>query len=75
MPLLRIQLDTDRTTARRVIDLHRAGRTHPESRAAAEAEVWRKGYTPAAVPVFIGTTNGDPVRLVYEVEIYTDTTP
>ncbi|GAB7043901.1 MULTISPECIES: hypothetical protein [Catenuloplanes] len=70
MPLLRIQLDTDRNTARRVVDLHRRGGTHPESRAAAEAEVWRKGHTPAAAPIFVGITNGEPVRLIYDVEVY-----
>lgn len=74
MPLLRIQLDSDRRTARRVLDLHHAGRVHHESRDAARAAVWRRGRTPAGEPVFVGTTNGDPVRLIYEVEVYPDTT-
>jgi hypothetical protein len=73
MPLMRIQLDTDRTTARRVLELHRAGRIHKESRDAARDEVWRRGRTPAADPVFVGTTNGAPARLLYDVEIYPDT--
>ncbi|MDR7280759.1 hypothetical protein [Catenuloplanes atrovinosus] len=75
MPLLRIQLDADRNTARRVVELHRAGKVDAEFRAAAEAEVWRRGYTPAAAPVFIGITNGTPTHLIYDVEIYPDTTP
>jgi hypothetical protein len=75
VPLLRIQLDSDRTTARRVLGLHLAGKVHAESRDAARAEVWRRGRTPAGEPVFVGVTNGEPVRLLYDVEIYWDTTP
>ncbi|MEU6078426.1 hypothetical protein [Micromonospora sp. NPDC047074] len=74
MLLMRIQVDSDRATARRVLELHRQGRTHRESRDAARAEVWRRGRTPAAEPVFVGVTNGCPVRLLYDVEIYSDTT-
>jgi hypothetical protein len=75
MPLMRIQLDADRTTARRVLDLHRAGKIHKESRDAARTEVWRHGRTPAADPVFVGITNGTPTRLLYDVEVYSDTVP
>lgn len=75
MPLLRIQLDSDRYTARRVRELHQAGRVHHESRDAAREEVWRRGRTPAAEPVFVGTTNGEPVRLLYDVDVYPETTP
>jgi hypothetical protein len=70
MPRQRIQLDSDRTTARRVLDLHRAGKIHHESREAARAEAWRLGRTPAGDPVFVGVTNGEPVRLMYDVEVY-----
>jgi hypothetical protein len=75
MPLMRIQLDSDRGTARRVLELHRADKVHRESRDAATAEVWRHGRTPASEPVFVGVTNGEPVRLLYDVEVYSDTTP
>ncbi|MGK5518416.1 hypothetical protein ACSNN9_03575 [Micromonospora sp. URMC 107] len=75
MPLMRIQLDTDPTTARRVLALHRAGKHHHESREAARNEIWRHGRTPAAEPVFVGVTNGRPVRLIYDVEVHLDTTP
>jgi hypothetical protein len=74
MPLMRIQLDSDRSTARRVRELHQAGKIHHESRDAARDEVWRRGRTPAAEPVFVGITNGDPVRLIYDVEVHPDTT-
>ncbi|GIM94519.1 hypothetical protein [Paractinoplanes toevensis] len=74
MPLLRIHLEADRSTARRVMELHRADRIHHESREAARAEVWRRGWTPAGEPVFVGVTNGEPVRLLYDVEIYSDAT-
>ncbi|MDO3703179.1 hypothetical protein Q3W71_16020 [Micromonospora sp. C28SCA-DRY-2] len=75
MALMRIQLDTDRATARRVLALHQAGRIHRESRDAARDEVWRRGRTPAGEPVFVGLTNGHPVRLIYDVEVYPETTP
>jgi hypothetical protein len=75
MPLLRVQLPSDRTTARRVMAMHLAGKVHHESREAARAEVWRRGRTPAGDPVFVGVTNGEPVRLLYEIQIYSDTTP
>jgi hypothetical protein len=74
MPLVRIQLESDRTTARRVMELHRADKVHHESREAARTEAWRRGWTPAAEPVFVGVTNGQPVRLLYDVEVYSDTT-
>jgi hypothetical protein len=32
--------------------------------------VWRQGRTPAGEPVFVGVTNGAPVRLMYDVEVY-----
>jgi hypothetical protein len=66
---MRIHLDTDRATARRVLDLHRAGRVHRPWRDAAEAEVWRRGRTPAGPPVFVGVTNGEPVQLRYDVQV------
>jgi hypothetical protein len=75
MPLMRIQLDSDRATARRVLQLHQADKVHRESRDAARAAVWRRGRTPAGEPVFVGVTNGEPVRLLYDVEVYSDTTP
>lgn len=70
MALLRIQVDSDRTTARRVMELHLAGRAHRESADAARDTVWRRGHTPAGEPVFVGTTNGEPVRLLYDVEVF-----
>ncbi len=73
MALLRIQLASDRTTARRVMDLHLAGRAHRDSVEAARAEVWRLGRTPAGEPVFVGVTNGQPVRLLYDVEVHVGT--
>jgi hypothetical protein len=75
MPLMRIQLDSDRATARRVLELHQADKVHRASRDAARDQVWRRGRTPAGEPVFVGVTNGEPVRLLYDVEIYSDTTP
>lgn len=73
MPSIRVQLDSDPSTARRVLRLHRAGKVHHDSREAARAEVWRLGRTPAGEPVFVGVTNGEPVRLLYEVEVRLDT--
>lgn len=73
MPLFRIQLDSDRTTARKVMDLHLAGRPHRDSVDAAREAVWRHGRTTAGDPVFMGVTNGDPIRLLYDVEVHLDT--
>jgi hypothetical protein len=73
VPVLRIRIDSDRTTARRVVELHRAGKIHRESRDAARAEVWRHGRTPAGEPVFIGVSTGDPVQLLYDVDVYWNT--
>ncbi|MCG5439867.1 hypothetical protein [Micromonospora foliorum] len=75
MPLLRVHLDSDRTTARRVLQLHQQGRFHHESREAAREQAWRQGRTPAGDPVFVGITNGRRnVQLLYDVEVYTDAT-
>ncbi|KXK58407.1 hypothetical protein AWW66_29970 [Micromonospora rosaria] len=75
MPLLRIAVDSDRATARRVLELHLAGKVHRPSRDTARDEVWRRGRTPAAEPVFVGVTNGAPVRLLYDVQVHSDTVP
>ncbi|WP_238010009.1 hypothetical protein KZZ52_34645 [Dactylosporangium sp. AC04546] len=74
MPRIRVQVDSDRTTAQKVLDLHRAGKVHKESRDAARDEVWRQGRTPSGEPVFVGVSNGEPVRLQYDVEVYLDAT-
>ncbi|GAA4947078.1 hypothetical protein [Actinoplanes utahensis] len=74
MPLMRIQLESDRKTARRVTELHLSGHAHRESVDAARDAVWRHGRTPAGEPVFVGVTNGEPVRLLYDVAVYLDTT-
>src|SRR5918995_1692315 len=74
MPLMRIELDSDRYTARRVVQLYQAGKIHHESREAARGEVWRRGRTPAGEPVLVGVSNGDPFRLIYDVDVCTDTT-
>lgn len=74
MPKLRIHIESDRTTARRVVQLHQADKFHHASREAARTEVWRRGWTPSGEPVFVGITNGDPVQLLYEVEVYPETT-
>ncbi|MFC0505151.1 hypothetical protein [Micromonospora costi] len=76
MPLLRVHLDSDRTTARRVLHLHQEGRNHRESQEAAREQVWRQGRTPAGDPIFVGITNGRRnVQLIYDVEVYSDTVP
>ena len=73
MPLVRVQVDSDRTTARKVLALHQADKVHRPSREAARAQVWRLGRTPAGEPVFVGVSDGEPVRLLYDVEVYPDT--
>ena len=75
MPLLRVQLESDPATARRVLEMHQKDKVHHESRGAARAEVWRRGRTPAGEPFFVGVTNGKPVRLLYDVEVYPEAGP
>jgi hypothetical protein len=70
VPVMRIQLDSYRRTARRVMNLHLAGRADRESVEAARQAIRRHGRTPAGEPVFVGVTDGEPVRLLYEVEVY-----
>jgi hypothetical protein len=72
--LLRIELDTDKHTARRIMELHKKGRRHHESREAAREEALRRGRTPAGDPVFVGITNGEPARLIYDVPVHAETT-
>ncbi|MFI6780930.1 hypothetical protein [Micromonospora sp. NPDC050276] len=74
MPLLRVRVDSDPSTARRVRQLHQEGRSHHESRESAREQVWRQGRTPAGDPIFVGVTNGrQHVQLLYDVEVYSDT--
>ncbi|GIF75801.1 hypothetical protein [Asanoa siamensis] len=73
MPTIRIQLDTDRATAKKAMRLHRDGKIHHESREAARDAVHRQGRIPAAEPVFVGVTNGEPKKLLYDVEVHLDT--
>jgi hypothetical protein len=70
--LLRIELDSDKQTARRILEMYKAGKTHRESREAAIEEIWRRGRTPAGEPTFVGITNGEPARLIYDVEVHSD---
>lgn len=59
-----------------MLHLHQEGRIHHESREAAREQVCRQGRTPAGDPVFVGVTNGRRhVRLLYDVEVYSDTVP
>jgi hypothetical protein len=67
---MRVHVDSDPGTARRVLRLHQAGKIHHASRDAAREAVVRRGRTPAGEPVFVGVSNGRPIRLYYEVEVY-----
>ncbi|MFG1996741.1 hypothetical protein ACGFJ7_42865 [Actinoplanes sp. NPDC048988] len=75
MPLVRVQVDSSRGAAKKVLALHRAGKVDRPSRDAARDAVIRLGRTPASDPVFVGVTNGEPVRLLYDVEVYLHATP
>lgn len=74
MPLLRIELDSDKYTARRIFQIHKRGKIHHESREVARNEVLRRGRIPSGDPRFVGITNGEPARLIYDVPIDPDTT-
>lgn len=70
--MLRIELDVDKHEARRIVRLHQAGKVHRESRETALHEAVRRGRTPSGDPTFVGITNGEPARLVYDVPVYSD---
>ncbi|XVU26079.1 hypothetical protein ACQPZJ_03185 [Actinoplanes sp. CA-054009] len=70
MAVVRVQVTSTRGAAKKVLALHRAGRVDRPSRDAAREEVVRLGRTPAAEPVFVGVTNGEPVHLLYDVEVH-----
>lgn len=72
--MLRIELDSDKHAARRIMQLYRAGKVHRESREAARQQALRLGRTPAGEPTFVGITHGEPARLVYDVPVYADIT-
>lgn len=60
MPLLRIELDSDKHIARRIFEMYRAGKIHYESREAAREEALQRGRIPTGKPRFVGITNGEP---------------
>lgn len=73
MPTMRVQLRAeDREQARRVLDRYAAGDRHPAWDDAALAEVRRLRRTPRGDPRCVGMTNGSPVRLMFDVEVYAE---
>jgi hypothetical protein len=68
-PVAGLELDSDRYTARRVLELCRAGKVHRESVDAAREEVWRRGIRPPPSRSSSASRTGEPVRLIYDVQV------
>ena len=73
MPTMRIELEVaDRAEAQRIVHVYGAGRHRPSDDAVL-AEVERRGRTASSGPECAGMTNGRPVLLKFDVEVYPET--
>ncbi|OLT48276.1 hypothetical protein BJF85_13640 [Saccharomonospora sp. CUA-673] len=73
MPTMRVHLRAaDREDARRVLDHYLAGGHDPLWDDAVLEEVRRLGRTPSGAPRCVGMTNGRPVDLMFDVEVYAE---
>ncbi|MFC7876321.1 hypothetical protein [Isoptericola sp. NPDC057391] len=71
MATMRIELRAaDRAEARRIVHAYGDGGRHRPSDDAVLAEVERHGRTAAGLPECVGMTNGQPVYLKSDVEVY-----
>ncbi|GAB3105884.1 hypothetical protein [Isoptericola nanjingensis] len=73
MPTMRIELEVaDRAEAQRIVHASGAAGTGPSDDAVL-AEVERRGRTASGGPECAGMTNGRPVLLKFDVEVYPET--
>lgn len=74
MPNLPVEIEaTDHIEAKRLLALYQRGQRHSGLEEEAINEVWRRGWTPVAQPIFIGLSNGEPVLYRFEVPVETST--
>lgn len=72
MPVIRIELASDRERARSLHDRVRRGGQYPQERELVLDEAWSRGYTPTGEVHYRGRTNGQPPSLKFDVEVHLD---
>jgi hypothetical protein len=71
MPKMRIELLAhDRAEAQKTAHIYGSGGRHKPSDDAVLAEIERRGRTPAGLPEYVGVTNGHPIYLKFDIEVY-----
>ncbi|WP_026819007.1 hypothetical protein [Arthrobacter castelli] len=73
MATVRIELDSDKQEARRIFEAFQKGRDHRPTLDAAIEEAWRQGRTPTGKARFVGLSEAEPVRLMVDVDVVSDT--
>lgn len=72
MPNIPVEIEaTDHIEAKRIEALYQRGERHRALEDEVTNEVWSKGRTPVAKPIFIGLSNGEPVLYRFEVPVET----
>lgn len=64
---------TDHIEAKRIQSLYQRGERHNGLEKEVTDEVWSRGWTPIARPIFIGLSNGQPILYRFEVPVDTST--
>lgn len=72
MPVIRIELDSDRDRAKRFHERVQRGEPFTQERDAVIEEAWGRGYTPTGEVHYRGRTNGQPPSLKFDVEVRID---
>ncbi len=72
MPVIRIELDSDREHAKRFHERVRRGQPYPKECDFVIEEAWERGYTPTGKVDYRGRTNGQPPSLKFDVEVTID---
>lgn len=72
MPVIRVELDSDRVHAKRFHERVRRGEPFPQERQLVIEEAWRRGFTPTGAVHYRGRTNGQPPALKFDVVVRLD---
>lgn len=72
MPVIRVELASDRERAKSFDERVRRGGRFPKERDLALEEAWTRGYTPTGEVHYRGRTNGQPPSLKFDVEVHID---
>lgn len=72
VPVLRIELASDRERANKFHTRVTRGEPFPKERELVLEEVWSLGYTPTGAVHYRGLSNGQPPSLKFDAEIHMD---